>query len=39
MRWLILVCVFFVAACGQTGPLYLPGQKQPAHERHDNGPF
>ena len=39
MRLFVLVCVLFVAACGQTGPLYLPGQKQPAHEKRNDGSF
>lgn len=39
MRLIILISVLFVAACGQTGPLYMPGQKQPAHEPRINGSF
>ncbi len=39
MRFCILASLLIVAACGQTGPLYLPGQKQPTHEQRDNGSF
>jgi predicted small lipoprotein YifL len=33
MRLLILTSLLFIAACGQTGPLYLPGKAVPSHER------
>ncbi len=34
MRLLVLTSLIFLAACGQTGPLYLPGTDKQAHERH-----
>lgn len=27
----LLICGCFLSGCGQTGDLYLPPQKQPAH--------
>ncbi len=28
---IIVICLFGLTACGQTGALYLPGQKHAAH--------
>lgn len=39
MRSLIIISlVISLAACGQTGPLYLPGQDKPIKEQ-PHGPF
>ncbi|MGR9072503.1 MAG: LPS translocon maturation chaperone LptM [Gammaproteobacteria bacterium] len=33
---LILITTWLLSACGQTGPLYLPGEEPPIHVEEDD---